>query len=223
MLEIGLAVVALAALGAAYWAHTAKGKAELATVIATLKGDIASAHAKFDAFVAGFHLGASQPSTPVVADPAPVAPPAAPVAPPVAPPAAPVAAPVVTISGSPGDITSLLFPKPTAPSVVPAQPAPPAVVLDPRVIYYNHNTFVAADGPYTPEALKPGKNTIVFTYTSQEAGHTAPNAAWMSEDNGQTWQGPMQAAAESDFTTTGVPAIFKFDTNGRMQAQLRNF
>lgn len=113
--EIVLAVLALAAIGVAIYLHTANGAAKLAALEAKIK----ATEATVTAYFAGFHA-AAVPSTQIVADPSP----AAPVAPPVAPPATPVTVPVVTISGSPGDITSLLFPKPTAPSVVP--PAAPA-------------------------------------------------------------------------------------------------
>lgn len=105
--------------------------------------------------------------------------------------------------------------------------APVTVTIDPRVLYYDHNNFVSADGPYSTEPLKVGANTARLTYTSQEPGKVAPTQAWMSEDGGATWQGPAMAQAEAVFTLAASPAVqpllFKFDTDGRMQGQLRNF
>jgi hypothetical protein len=70
IVEVVLLLCLVLAIGIAIYAHTTKGKAELATI----EAKISAAHDKFDAFVAGFHLGASQPSEPIVQTPVPSTP-----------------------------------------------------------------------------------------------------------------------------------------------------
>jgi len=88
------------------------------------------------------------------------------------------------------------------------------------VIRYNHHTEVYA-GTFSTEALT-GKTKLQLTYTSQEAGKTAPTQAWASIDGGPE-QGPMQCgvAAEWDLGDSGThTAVIRFDTDGRMIGQL---
>lgn len=98
-------------------------------------------------------------------------------------------------------------------------PQSPELAKD-GVIRYLHHTEVYA-GRFTTEPLQ-GKTKLQLTYTSQEAGKTAPSQAWASV-NGGPEQGPMQCgvAAEWDLGTSGThTAVIRFDTNGRMIGQL---
>lgn len=178
---------------------------KLKAVLKSAYGDVVAEFSKKPSVAAAPPTsGASPPVAAAPAAPSPVASPPAPVAP--ALPAVPVA------------------PAPASPVTTGA--APP--VIDPNTVYYNHNTFI--NGPQAlvvTEPLTEGPNSLDLTYTSQNAGTTAPAWVWMSE-NGGPWQGPMMAQAEALFplaTLAGQVAQLsvKYDTNGRMIGQLRKF